>query len=255
MNHYPHHIGDFNNATRHLTRVERSLYRDMLELYYDTEQPLNSDPKKIARRVLAITDDEREAMNLVLEEFFVLQEDGWHNSRCDAEIAKYQGQIEQASRAGKASAAKRYGKNLTTVERPLNQPEPEPEPEPIKEANASLSSAALSDCPHGEIIDLFAKHLPTLPQPRRELWSGQREKSLAARWRWVLTAKKSNGTRYAEDREQALEFFDRFFAYVATCPLLVGDNARAWTADLGWLVKSENFTKVLQGNYQAKEAA
>jgi uncharacterized protein YdaU (DUF1376 family) len=130
MNHYPHHIGDFNNATRHLTRVERSLYRDMLELYYDTEQPLNSDTTKIARRVLATSDEEKEALTLVLEEFFVLQDDGWHNSRCDAEIAKYQGQIEQASRAGKASAAKRYGKALTTVEQPLNQPEPEPEPEP-----------------------------------------------------------------------------------------------------------------------------
>jgi len=143
MNHYPHHIGDFNNATRHLTRVERSLYRDMLELYYDTEQPLNSDPAKIARRVLAVTDDERNALQMVLEEFFVLQDDGWHNARCDEEIAKYQGQIEQASRAGKASAAKRYGKNLTTVERPFNQPEPEPEPEP--EPKKDSGAAAVAD--------------------------------------------------------------------------------------------------------------
>ena len=115
LNHYPHHIGDFNNATRHLTRVERSLYRDMIELYYDTEQPLNADANKIARRILAVTEEERASMILVLEEFFVLRDDGWHNDRCDSEIAKYQGQIEQASRAGKASAAKRYGKNLTPV--------------------------------------------------------------------------------------------------------------------------------------------
>ena len=145
MNHYPHHIGDFNNATRHLTRVERSLYRDMLELYYDTETPLNSDPVKIGRRVLAVSEEEKSALNLVLEEFFVLQEDGWHNTRCDAEIAKYQGQIEQASRAGKASAAKRYGKNLTPVEQPLNQPEPEPEPEPRhSEAKASGGKPPMS---------------------------------------------------------------------------------------------------------------
>lgn len=145
MNHYPHHIGDFNNATRHLTRVERSLYRDLLELYYDTEQPLNGDTAKLARRVIAVTDEERTALDVVLEEFFVLQDDGWHNTRCDAEIAKYQGQIEQASRAGKASAAKRSGRNpsgdkgalplgsndrSTTVQRPYHQPEPEPEPIP-----------------------------------------------------------------------------------------------------------------------------
>lgn len=139
MNHYPHHIGDFNNATRHLTRVERSLYRDMIELYYDTEQPLNSDTNKIARRILANSEEEHAAMLVVLDEFFVLQDDGWHNARCDAEIAKYTGQIEQASKAGKASAAKRSNQNktnvqqtfndrLTTVDVPLNQPEPEPEP-------------------------------------------------------------------------------------------------------------------------------
>lgn len=88
MNHYPHHIGDFNSATRHLTRVERSLYRDLIDLYYDTEKPLNSDPVKIGRRVLAVSEEEKCALNLVLEEFFVLQDDGWHNTRCDAEIAK-----------------------------------------------------------------------------------------------------------------------------------------------------------------------
>ena len=140
MNHYPHHIGDFNNATRHLTRVERALYRDMLELYYDTEQPLNSDVSKIARRVLASSEEEKHALNMVLEEFFVLMDDGWHNSRCDAEIAKYQGQIEQASRAGKASAAKRFNKRSTTVEQPFNQPEPEPEPEPKKKSASPRAS-------------------------------------------------------------------------------------------------------------------
>lgn len=52
MNFYPHHIGDFNNATRHLTRVERSVYRDLIELYYDTECPLNNDLEKLFRRAL-----------------------------------------------------------------------------------------------------------------------------------------------------------------------------------------------------------
>jgi len=109
----------------------------MIELYYDTEQPLNSDTNKIARRILANSEEERAAMLVVLDEFFVLQDDGWHNARCDAEIAKYKGQIEQASKAGKASAAKRSNKNKsteqrefndrsTTVDVPLNQPEPEP---------------------------------------------------------------------------------------------------------------------------------
>ena len=144
MNHYPHHIGDFNNATRHLTFVERALYRELLDLYYDTEQPLNADVTKIARRVLAHTDDQRAALQVVLEEFFVLRDDGWHNDRCDREIAEFHSKREQQSQAGRASAAKRKrgrppaagaahssgdaptgggggaGTGSTPVERPLN---------------------------------------------------------------------------------------------------------------------------------------
>ena len=258
MNHYPHHIGDFNNATRHLTRVERSLYRDMLELYYDTEQPLNRDAAKIARRVLASSEDEREALSVVLDEFFVLQDDGWHNARCDAEIAKYQGQIEQASRAGKASAAKRYGKDLTVVEQPLNQPEPEPEPS--KEAKASLSSAELPDCPHELLIDLFEKHLPVLAQPKKSLWrAGKNAPAMKARWRWVMTALhekgERKGRRLALTKDEGVAWFERYFAYVARSEFLTG-TSNDWACDLGWLVNAGNFEKVLAGNYQSKlEAA
>jgi uncharacterized protein YdaU (DUF1376 family) len=137
MNHYPHHVGDFNSATRHLTFVERALYRELLDLYYDTERPLIADETKLARRVLANTEELREALRVVLDEFFVLDEDGWHNDRCDREIAAYQAKQEQQSRAGRASAAKRAGDGggaapaakapqsgpsggVDAVERPLN---------------------------------------------------------------------------------------------------------------------------------------
>lgn len=107
MNHYPHHIGDFNSATMHLTFVERALYRELLDLYYDTERPLNSDVQKLARRVRAVTDEQRQALDIVLEEFFVPSEDGWHNDRCDAEIAAYRQKQEQQRKAGQASAKAR----------------------------------------------------------------------------------------------------------------------------------------------------
>ena len=253
MNHYPHHIGDFNNATRHLTRVERSLYRDLIELYYDTEQPLNPDATKLARRVLANSEDERTALDSVLGEFFTLQDDGWHNDRCDAEIAKYQGQIEQASRAGKASAAKRYSKNLTVVEQPFNQPEPEPEPEVVP--IGTLSPDRLSPCPHDKLIDLFGQHLPTLPQPKKELWEGKNAEAMRSRWKWVLTAKKRDGNRYAATRDEAMEWFGKYFSHVEKSDFLTGRNGKFSACDLGWLVKADNFAKVLQGNYDNRVAA
>lgn len=122
-----------------------------------------------------------------------------------------------------------------------------------EEAKASLSTSKLPDCPHLEIIESFAQHLPNLPQPKPELWTGARAKALHARWVWVLTAKKRTGERYATDRASALAFFSRFFAYVAnSCPHLNGDNDRTWTADLAWLCKADNFAKVMQGNYEQK---
>ena len=121
MNHYPHHIGDFNNATRHLTRVERALYRDLMDLYYDTEKPLPKDTTgRLARLVLAVTDEEKSALDTVLAEFFIVKGGAYHNARCDREISRYQSLRDNASKAGKASAARRANENPTLVEPPLS---------------------------------------------------------------------------------------------------------------------------------------
>ena len=128
MNHYPHHIGDFNNATRHLTRVERALYRDMLDLYYDKETPLPTDVQRLARLLIANSDEEKAAIQVVLDDFFTLEDDGYHNKRCDEEISAYRAKIAQASRAGQASAQRRFkaavmlthNMKITAVQRQLN---------------------------------------------------------------------------------------------------------------------------------------
>lgn len=94
MNHYPHHIGDFNTATRHLSRIERSVYRDMLDMYYDSETALDgSDMGNLARRLCCVTETEVAAMHYVLGEFFEQQDDGrWVHHRCERELAAYRAQ-------------------------------------------------------------------------------------------------------------------------------------------------------------------
>lgn len=94
MNHYPHHIGDFNTATRHLSRIERSVYRDMLDMYYDTESPLDgSDMAKLARRLCCTDELEIAAFQYVLSEYFEQQDDGhWVHHRCEKELAAYRAQ-------------------------------------------------------------------------------------------------------------------------------------------------------------------
>jgi len=97
VNYYPHHIGDFNNATRHLNRIERSVYRDLIELYYDTEQPLSLDLKSLCRKIIARSDEEVAAVQDVLNEFFEHTENGWAHGRCDEEIRKAQEASEESN--------------------------------------------------------------------------------------------------------------------------------------------------------------
>lgn len=113
--------------------------------------------------------------------------------------------------------------------------------------------AEIPDCPHQQIIELYAKNLPALPQPR--IWDGRRADNLRARWRWVLTAKKSNGQGYAHDYQSALNFFDRFFGYVAESYFLTGRDGKWSGCDLAWLTKADNFAKVIEGKYENRGEA
>lgn len=110
MHFYPHNIADFNNATRHLTRVERSVYRDSIEMYYDTEQPLAGDVSLLARKLLCRSDEEKQALETVLAEFYTLVDGVYRHARCDIEIEKYRANSSAKARAGKASAEARQQK-------------------------------------------------------------------------------------------------------------------------------------------------
>ena len=98
MHSYSHHIGDFNTATRHLSRHERAIYRDMLDMYYDTEEPLDgSDFDRLARRLLCRDSEDVAALQFLLSEFFEQQDDGrWVHHRCEREIAAFR--LQQADR-------------------------------------------------------------------------------------------------------------------------------------------------------------
>jgi uncharacterized protein YdaU (DUF1376 family) len=71
----------------------------MIRKYYATEKPLPADIQVIQRLLCARTKKEKEAIVTILNEFFTLEEDGWHNARCDAEIARYrEGDAERENR-------------------------------------------------------------------------------------------------------------------------------------------------------------
>lgn len=94
MNYYSHNIGDYAQATSHLTLVEDAIYMRLLRRYYAEEAPIIDDLPQVCRWVGARTEDEKEAVKTILSEFFVLDNGAWTNKRADQEITLYQAKAE-----------------------------------------------------------------------------------------------------------------------------------------------------------------
>lgn len=138
-----------------------------------------------------------------------------------------------------------------------------------EEAKASLSASSqppdmdepddgVPPCPFDSLIDSYEAALPVMPTVRRSLFAkGANGKALRARWRWVLTAKHERGERKGErlatTAEEGRAWFQRYFEYVADSDFLSGKNGKFQACDLGWLVKAENFEKVLSGKYHQEQ--
>jgi uncharacterized protein YdaU (DUF1376 family) len=118
MNYYQFHIGDYASQTRHLSPIEDIAYRRILDVYYLHERPLNAGLTSVARQINMREYEEQ--IKIVLTEFFTLTDDGWVNQRADQEIQQYRAKIEQASRAGKASAERRFNAGSTDVQPTIN---------------------------------------------------------------------------------------------------------------------------------------
>jgi len=116
---------------------------------------------------------------------------------------------------------------------------------------SALVVSELTPCPHQEIILLFAEHLPNLPQVRK--WEGTRARHLKARWVWVLADLKSKGKPF--DKSAGLDFFCRMFDYIGKSDFLMGKTTDWSCPGLPWIVSDENFTKIIEGNYENKAAA
>lgn len=118
MHYYAHNMKSFNSATRHLSRLARHFYRDMIELYYEDEGPLPKDLDLVCRRIRAKTKSEITLVEQVLKEFFVLTEEGWENADCEERLRDFLEVKKSRSKAGKVSqqvqAEKRKGIKVVT---------------------------------------------------------------------------------------------------------------------------------------------
>lgn len=131
-----------------------------------------------------------------------------------------------------------------TVQKPFLNQEQEQEQEHINHTNPNgLVVVSRADntppCPHQEIIALYHQILPTSPAIRD--WTPARQDHLRTRWK--------------EDKErQNLEWWKRFFEYIATSSFLTGKATSAgrkpFCPGLEWICKAENFAKIREGRYE-----
>jgi hypothetical protein len=84
----------------------------------------------------------------------------------------------------------------------------------------------------------FGEHLPALPQPR----------DITDKRKKAIRSIVKRGGRYAEP-----DFFAKFFGYVAKSDFLMARGAKPWHGcSFDWLLKPENFQKIIEGNYHGE---
>ncbi len=128
---YKFHLGDYITHTTHLSDAEDLAYRRLLDLYYMSEAPIPLDAQSVARKIrldLDITES-------VLGEFFEHTPEGYRNNRCDAEIAKYQHQVETNRSLGKRGGRPKKTESET-------ESKPNTNPKKIQNKNKNTLSAA-----------------------------------------------------------------------------------------------------------------
>jgi hypothetical protein len=118
----------------------------------------------------------------------------------------------------------------------------------VDDNDSQVIKPKIPQCPHTAIINIYHEILPELPcistkvvNSKEEYnWQGTRSGHLQARWR-------------GSERRQSLDWWRGYFERVKESDFLMGKtngtNGRSFKADLGWLIKPENFNKVVEGKY------
>jgi uncharacterized protein YdaU (DUF1376 family) len=153
MYYYQHHIGDYRRDTAHLSLLEHGVYRQLLDLYYITEKPLDAN----ALRLICARDaNEVDAVKQILSEFFTLEDGKYYHDRCEDEIAKFHSKSDKA----KASAKARWNKN--------NE---------LEDANA-LQTQSKGNANHKPLTNNHKplKYIPPIPKELLDNWLIARKK-------------------------------------------------------------------------------
>jgi uncharacterized protein YdaU (DUF1376 family) len=253
MHYYQHHIGDFIKATSRLSDSQAMAYLRLMWLYYEQEAPLTKDLNVLAFKI----GSDIETVELILNSFFKFNGENWFQTRCDELIEAYKKQSSGGKKGSEIRWAKAkalandgvaigeaLGEAITTNNhKPITNNQ-----EPITNLNNLLSEPKVPTCPQDKVLFLWKKHLPHLTQPRS--WEGTRQQTL--KQRWIQASKESAYSDGYKSTDEGLTWWDSFFEYIAKQTKLsqgFESDGRVWRPTLEWVLKLENFQKIVDGKY------
>jgi uncharacterized protein YdaU (DUF1376 family) len=123
MHYYQFNIGDYAKSTKHLTLLEDLAYRRLLDIYYDTEKPLISNVKQLAR--IAGMSEYIDEITNVLSDFFTETEEGFTQKKAACEIEAYQAKAGTARVNGKLGGRPKKTQTEPTKTQPVNSANPD----------------------------------------------------------------------------------------------------------------------------------
>jgi uncharacterized protein YdaU (DUF1376 family) len=261
MNYYPHHIGDYRRDTSHLSLLEHGVYRQLIDTYYLSEQPIPKETEVVFRRLSARTDEEKKAVEIVLSEFFSLTDEGWIQTRCHEEIREYQGKANRARDNGKLGGRPKktneviYGLSKETEEK-ANQEPITINHKPITNLkHKPLVADATNTCPFEDIKNLYHECMPNNPR----ILKLDETRKINIRARWEECAKGIGKLFGYKTVEEGLACWRNIFETCADSKFLTGqvpgvDGKKPFAADIDFIFNKTRFLRIIENKYHERLA-
>ena len=249
----PLYIADYLADTSRLTTQEHGAYLLLLMDYWRNGPPPDDD--RILSQITRMQTDAWSIARASLEQFFVIVDGTWKHERVERELQDARDKKAVLEQRARVAAEKRWGNrgidassNARGYAKPMLEECPSPSPSPSEKPIKTSSGNGLPPCPHAQIVELFHKTLPELPEVR--IWNQTRQGFLKSRWREMATQEKW------ETVEQGIAWFEKFFAWLRQSKFLMGKvtpraGARAFECELEWILRPQNWTKIIEGKYHA----
>ena len=148
MHYYNFNIADYRKDTVHLSRVEHWIYRELIDLYYLDEKPIET--QMVIRRLRLDSESDKLALQNVLNDFFYEEKGVFKHKRIEQDIKQYHQKSktnrENGKKGGRPKSINTGEKTQSVIDRlaNVNQSESESNPnqepitnnhKPIKEKN------------------------------------------------------------------------------------------------------------------------